>query len=216
MCGEMEQDALLPPRPCPSCDPLSATSGKRPPPPWKRVVFYAQYAGALRACILAYKLEKRLGLGSLLQRLLLEAWAYGADLSRMPSPELIVPVPLHPGRLRTRGFNQSLELARPLARRTGASLSPGALRRIRPTLPQFTLQRHERARNMQGAFAADTSLVRGCRVLLVDDIMTTGATLLECADTLRSAGAKRIDLLVLARAAGHGPFPLAESVVTLG
>jgi len=116
--------------------------------------------------------------------------------------DLIIPVPLDLARLRWRGFNQAAVLARVVAARRRRPLHPMALRRRRTTPPQVGLGEAERRRNMAGAFAVrDRAAVRGRTILLVDDVMTTGATVEECAKTLRRAGARRVDVLVLARAA---------------
>lgn len=116
--------------------------------------------------------------------------------------DLVVPVPLHPDRLRWRGFNQALSLARRLVPRGDPRLAPMALVRQRATLAQVGLGEADRRSNIRGAFAVrDPARLRGRRVLLVDDVMTTGATADECAGTLRRAGARQVDVLVLARAA---------------
>jgi ComF family protein len=116
------------------------------------------------------------------------------------SYDVIMPVPLHVERLRWRGFNQALLLARPLARRVRVRIDPFALPRTRATPPQVGLDERSRRRNMARAFAVtDARAVRGRSILLVDDVMTTGATLNECARTLQKAGARVVDALVLAR-----------------
>jgi len=196
-CGEMQPDTAAAPALCSLCRERAA--GLFTSRPWDGFCFYAAYQGVLRACILAYKMRGRLGLGALLQGLMLEGWSRNGHLAG--APDIIIPVPLHPRRLRMRGFNQSLELARPVARKTGRPLAPRALRRTRPTTPQFQLEPSQRASNIKGAFAADSAQVRGRRVLLVDDIMTTGATLEECARVLLEAGAAGVGVLVLARTA---------------
>jgi len=113
--------------------------------------------------------------------------------------DLVLPVPLAPGRLRERGFNQSLELARRLApQRCDATL----LQRTRETRAQSGLGRAERLRNLHGAFALAPhapDAVRGLRLLLVDDVMTSGASLHECARTLKAQGAAEVSAIVLAR-----------------
>jgi len=115
--------------------------------------------------------------------------------------DLIVPVPLHLERLRWRGFNQALLLAKPLARHLNIRVDPFVLERIRATPPQVGLAKKDRHRNMAGAFAVrKPSAVRERSALLVDDVYTTGATVNECARTLRRAGARQVDVLVLARA----------------
>lgn len=174
------------------------------PRPWERLYFFGAYEGLLRSLILDWKFEGGLGSGRLLGGLAREAWRRGAGPQAPEAPEVLVPVPLHPLRLRWRGFNQSLELARALARETGAEVLPGGLSRVRHTVPQTTLGAGERRANVRGAFAADAAALRGRRVLLVDDVMTTGTTLEECARTLRRAGAARVLVLVLARTGGSG------------
>jgi ComF family protein len=125
-----------------------------------------------------------------------------ADCGFMPGPyDVVIPVPLHNDRLRWRGFNQALLLARPLARRRNLRIEPFALTRTRPTRPQVGLKDRERHRNIAGAFAVrNPGAVRGLSVLLVDDVYTTGATVNECARMLRGAGARQVEVLVLARA----------------
>jgi ComF family protein len=115
---------------------------------------------------------------------------------------LVVPMPLHPSRLVERGFNQSHEIARVVSRLLDLRLAGPGLRRIRGTAPQVGLSRHERAGNLSGAFAADSSLVAGRHVLLIDDVVTTGSTAIEAASTLRSAGAGPIAVWAVARALG--------------
>jgi ComF family protein len=120
-----------------------------------------------------------------------------------PDPELIAPTPLHPRRLAQRGYNQSLELSRALSRRIGAPLESQAMRRTRRTRPQHSLNREERIKNVANALLADPRLVKGKRVLLVDDIMTSGATLREATRALFAAGAAQVSALVVARASGR-------------
>lgn len=112
--------------------------------------------------------------------------------------DLILPVPLHRARLAERGFNQSVELARPLSRRAGMPLSLAALQRARQTSSQAGLSLLARRRNMRGAFQA-LGRFDGQRVLVVDDVMTTGATLDAVARCLKQAGASEVVNLVCAR-----------------
>ena len=114
-------------------------------------------------------------------------------------PDIVVPVPLHMGRLRKRGFNQSRILAAKIASVTGAELSDKALIRIKKTIPQTNLSREERIKNIKKAFLADRTRVSGKKVMVVDDIYTTGATIRECAVTLQRAGAEMIEAVTLAR-----------------
>lgn len=112
----------------------------------------------------------------------------------------LVPVPLHPARQREREFNQAHELARLLARSTGLKLFP-ALERVRPTATQARLRRSERLRNLQGAFRIRKGFdARGMRLLLLDDVLTTGATVNACARVLvEDGGAARVAALTVAR-----------------
>jgi ComF family protein len=112
---------------------------------------------------------------------------------------MILPVPMMPGPVFRRGFNQSAELARMLGRHLGLRPVLSGLRKLRETCAQSSLGRAARSRNVIGAFAAD-ACVRGRHVLIVDDVMTTGATLGECARACLGAGAARVDVFVLARA----------------
>ena len=113
-------------------------------------------------------------------------------------PEAIVPVPLHVSRLRERGFNQAHELARPLARHLGIPLRPGWLERTRRTDAQSDLDAEGRAGNVRGAFVA--RVPSGIRhVAVVDDVMTTGATLAACTLALKRGGVERVDIWALAR-----------------
>ncbi len=114
--------------------------------------------------------------------------------------DLIMPVPLHPGRLRWRGFNQAALLAATVARRFKRPLDVKSLLRSRATSPQTAKDRRDRHRNVHNAFTVHRSAqLANRRVLLVDDVMTTGSTAGECARTLLAAGARRVDVLALAR-----------------
>lgn len=116
-----------------------------------------------------------------------------------PPPDALVPVPLHIRRLASRGYDQALELARPLARRLDIELRTGLLQRTRDTRPQTELRAKARRRNLQGAFRVVGEVP--AHVALLDDVMTTGNTLGECALALREAGAERVEAWVVARAA---------------
>jgi ComF family protein len=122
----------------------------------------------------------------------------GADL--LADADLVVPVPLHPMRLWRRRFNQAALLAREIARLTGKPCDVGALMRVKATPSQVGLSRALRAENVQGAFrAAPDAQVRGRKVALVDDVLTSGATANAAARALLQAGASRVDVLVFAR-----------------
>ena len=121
----------------------------------------------------------------------------------LPAPDLIVPVPLHPKRLGQRGFNQSGLLADELGRKLNTPVSFNVIKRKNQTQPQTRLNREQRLKNVKGAFeVADVQRVRDRRVLLVDDVFTTGTTLSECARTLkRKGGASEVHAITVTRAA---------------
>lgn len=121
------------------------------------------------------------------------------DDAREPPSTALIAVPLSRARLRQRGYDQARELARPLARALGLPLADGELRRLRDTPPQSNLGALARRRNLRGAFAAEFRAAPPARVLLVDDVMTTGATLHAAAAALRRAGVARVEAWVCAR-----------------
>jgi ComF family protein len=116
-----------------------------------------------------------------------------------PLPELLLPMPLHPRRLRWRGYNQSLELARAIASRLAIEIDATAVRRTRATADQIGTSAARRRRNVRGAFAAESRL-RGRHIALIDDVMTTGASVAELARACRKAGAATIEVWTAARA----------------
>ncbi|MBW2272220.1 MAG: ComF family protein [Deltaproteobacteria bacterium] len=122
-----------------------------------------------------------------------------ASRAPAPPPQLVVPVPLHPRRLRERGFNPSALLARHLARSIGAVFSPAVLKRIRDTPSQTGLGRKARQLNVRGAFALQTDARLPPRVWIVDDVVTTGSTLAEVARELRRGGAHHLVAICVAR-----------------
>lgn len=192
-CGECPPVALTEPVLCGRC--------REKPRPWGRALVYGPYVGPLKDMILGYKFEARLDFGRRLQECALAAFERGLEMHpELSGLDLLVPVPLHPRRLLARGFNQSLELSRLVSARHGLATEQAALLRVRRTTPQMELSRLARAENIRGAFAAQRRLLEGKAALLVDDIMTTGATLEECARAMQEAGAARVDVLVLARA----------------
>jgi ComF family protein len=157
------------------------------------------YTGALRETIHLLKYRGKIVLAPPLGRLL---WETFVASGRAEQTELVVPVPLHPRRMRHRGFNQAYLLVRrwPL---TGGfpAVERSALIRQRWTQPQTGLGRRMRVDNIKNAFRVpEASLVKDRQILLVDDVLTTGATVEECAHALLRAGAKRVDVLTLARA----------------
>jgi len=116
------------------------------------------------------------------------------------SYDFLIPVPLHRKRLRERGFNQALSLARCLGRKSEVTIDYISLRRVRWEGPQINLSKKDRERNVRGAFLCNEDRVKGGNVLLVDDVYTSGATVNECAKVLLNAGAARVDVFTLCRA----------------
>jgi ComF family protein len=160
------------------------------------VAAFALYGGAVAEALRRLKYGGRadlaLPLGHLARRV-----ARAASIEA----DAVVPVPLHPSRLAERGYNQAALLAVEVARELDAALWPRALRRIRHTAQQARLDRAARRDNVAGAFAARTPrAIAGRRLLLVDDVCTTGATLAACAEALHAAGAAEVVSLVVARA----------------
>lgn len=131
-------------------------------------------------------------------RWLAQAMAAALRQRTEPLPTLLIPVPLHRGRLFRRGYNQSLELARHLGRELGIAVDPNAARRIRATPDQIGLSAAQRRRNLRGAFAVH-DCVAGRHLALLDDVMTTGATLDELARACKAAGAARVEAWAVAR-----------------
>lgn len=154
-------------------------------------------ADPLKSVLQRYKYNRDVSLAPLLAALLVER----APLAPA-AYDVIIPVPLHLSRLRWRGFNQAQLLVRPLA--GICAIDPYSVARVRPTRPQVDLPEAERRANVAGAFQVTRpERVAGRRILLVDDVFTTGATADECSHALRRAGARSVDVLVLARAVWH-------------
>jgi len=153
------------------------------------------FADELRSAVHALKFEGRPHLAQSLAQRLAALWrAQSLDF------DCIVAVPLHPSRQRERGYNQSELLAHALAESLGIPFMRGALRRMRATRQQALLSQAERSANVAGAFLADRPLLAGRRVLIMDDVFTTGATLAAVASTCCSAGAAAVAAMTVARA----------------
>lgn len=167
-------------------------------PPFGRARAYGLYQGALAEAIRRLKYAPDFSLTRTLAQMLDTVLAAEMKLKEI---ELVIPVPLHRGRLKERGFNQALVLAKELCRHRRLRLDYHNLQRVRHTLPQYGLTRRQREQNVHGAFALRApEKIAGRRVLLVDDIFTTGATARECARTLKRAKAASVEVLTLARA----------------
>ena len=171
------------------------------PPAFDVTLTAADYAMPVDQLVLQLKFGHRLALAALFARLLRDA------VLQQPGfvlPALICPVPLGPRRLAERGYNQALEIARPLARSLGVALHPRLTARVRETTAQSSVAPEHRQRNIAGAFAVpDAALVRGRHIGIVDDVMTSGGTLNELAATLKRHGAARVSNLVFARTPPH-------------
>ena len=165
------------------------------PPPFKQAAAAFQYGGAAKDAILRLKYGRVTWIGEHLGRRLAKTAA------RLKKVDAVVPIPLHFKRLRTRGFNQSALIAKPIARALGLPLQADVLRRVRDTDPQAGLAKAARAENIHGAFVAQRPLrIRGRRILLVDDVITTGETVKEAARVLSAAGAASVKAIAAARA----------------
>lgn len=193
---------------CPQCAlPVSANETLGPqrcgacltaPRAFDATIVVADYAAPLDHLVLALKFGSRLALAPLFARLLHQA----IQQSDMPMPDLLTAVPLGDKRLAERGFNQALEIARPLARMLAVPFEPQLLARSRETLMQSRLHPDERHRNIRHAFMLQKHAIeriQGRHVAIVDDVMTTGETLNEIAATLKRGGASRVTNLVFAR-----------------
>jgi GrxC family glutaredoxin len=142
-------------------------------------------------------------------RRLFGRWLVGAGADLLADAELIIPVPLHRWRLVSRKFNQAAVLAHEVSRRSGVRCEPLVLKRRKRTRSQVGLSQSERRRNLVGAFEvrdADRGKLDGRRVILLDDVITTGSTVGACARVLRRAGAARIDVLAIAMVTDDGVF----------
>ena len=166
----------------------------RHPPPWDVAWVPLRYAWPLDVLEARFKFGGDLAAG----RALAAQWLAQAPPSTLPAA--LIPVPLHVSRLRRRGYNQALELARALGRALQIPVHARALRRTRATAAQTELDRVARRRNVRGAFALAAGYAPPAHVAVLDDVLTTGATLAECARVLRRAGVARVDVWALARA----------------
>ncbi|NPV84811.1 MAG: ComF family protein [Anaerolineae bacterium] len=164
------------------------------PPPYCALRSWGVYTGVLREAILSLKYGRNIGLGETLAQNLIACFA-----SLQWKIDLIVPVPINRKRANERGYNQAALLALPLALKFSIPFSPKALSRIRETQMQAKLTASERFENVKNAFTANPNLVYNKSVLVIDDITTTGATMISCSEALINAGARYVYGLTLAR-----------------
>lgn len=180
--------------PLPPGDPgQSCGACLRRPPPLEHAQASFRYGFPLDRLLPRFKFHGSLACGRLLSEWMLPACA------QAPRPQALVPVPLHHGRLRERGYDQALELARPLARMLDLPLRDDLLVRRRATAAQSTIDAAARRRNLRDAFALASAQPLPAHLALVDDVMTTGATLHAAARALRRAGVARVDAWICAR-----------------
>lgn len=171
-------------------------------PAFDATIAAADYAPPIDQLVLALKFGGRLELASLFARMIRDALSTSGECIR---PTLLTAVPLGGRRLSDRGFNQALEIAKPLARALGMPLNARLIVRQRDTEAQTLLSPDKRRKNIRGAFAVPedaAQLVRDCHVAVVDDVLTTGETLNELAATLKRAGAASVTNLVFTRTPG--------------
>jgi ComF family protein len=176
------------------------------PPVYDRARSVAHHTGMMRTLIHDLKFNDRDDLVRLMS-----GWLTDAGRELLADADVIVPVPLGRLRLLKRRFNQAALLGREVSRRTGIAYDPLSLVRTRRTLSQVGLTRQQRIENVRGAFAVPPSRrgqIEDRKVVLIDDVMTTGATAAACARALRNAGAERIDVLTLALVTGEGGIPV--------
>ncbi len=163
-------------------------------PAYERALSLYPYASPLREAIHRFKYGRTLAMGRVLAQLMIQALPESIEV------DIVVPVPLAPARLREREYNQSLILALEVARALRRPVADSVLWRQREGTPQTALPRRARLRNLRRAFTViDTAPIREKRILLIDDVLTTGTTLNECAKALRKAGSGPVTALTLAR-----------------
>lgn len=182
-CGQLQPQGYI----CARC--------RASPPHYTAVRSWAVFGGSIRLAIHLLKYKRNVGLGEALSRHLvhlLETLDWQVDL--------LAPIPLGVARLAERGYNQADLIARPLALGMGISYKPRAISKVRDTPSQVDLSAAQRRQNVAGAFQAHAKLVKERRILLIDDVMTSGATLDACAAALLEAGARQVYGLTLARA----------------
>ena len=189
-CGDPVPGTISGPFACAGCRRM------QPAFDWARSAVH--YDGAAKACIRRFKYQAGIWLQEELVGWLVALWRTCPDAAR--NVDLVTGIPLYPRRERERGYNQAALLAAGLAERTGIPFRPRMLGRMKPTATQTHLTAVQRVHNVKGVFKVlRPGLVRGARIALLDDVMTTGATANECARALKAAGAASVMVLTVAR-----------------
>lgn len=202
LCHACLKDLPILAQKCQRCgiQSFSTTCGRclKNPPPFAACHSLFAYEPPFTYMVLNLKYHQRLAnarvLGELLVEKIQQEWYYHQSL-----PDLIIPVPLHENRLKERGFNQAVEIARPIARKLKLKIAPQAIRRIRNTPPQAQLTADERQKNIRQAFIVEAD-VTNKRVVIIDDVVTTGATVAEITRVLLQQGAKSVEVWCCGRA----------------
>ena len=200
-CTECLNDLVLNDCACPKCAKPSSASRtcadclSRPWASVDSVCALFQYLYPVNRLIQHMKFKQGIDAANSLGRILGSLPLYSGG----PLPDSIIPVPLHSSRLVSRGYNQSVELARPLSKQLGIAVDTNACKRNRATVPQTELPAKKRKQNVHNAFSI-AKRVSYKHVLLIDDVITTGSTVNELARALRLAGVNRVDVLACARA----------------
>lgn len=166
------------------------------PPYFQRTSAALRYTFPIDQLIQSYKYHEQLALARLFSECLRQT------ASSQPRPDKLLPMPLHPQRLRERGFNQALEIAKILGKAMELPIDAQSAQRVLNTAAQATLDWEARKKNMRGAFTCNDN-VMGQHIAIIDDVMTSGATLNELSKTLKQAGATEISVWVVARATPH-------------
>lgn len=190
-------------KPLPFVSLLPCGDCQKRPPAYDRAFALFRYEEPVGYLVRALKFHERYPCARLLGGMLADALQERAD-----KPDLIIPVPLHSGRYRERGYNQALEIGRTLSKRLGIPLDLDSCVRALPTRPQTELTAKERLSNVRRAFVMNRP-VTNLHLAILDDVATTGATVNEMAKTLRRAGARRIEVWCCARAVGGHANPMA-------
>lgn len=168
---------------------------QKDPPNYTACRSWGMHEGPLREAVHKSKYYRDLGLGEIMAKNLIDV-----VIGNQWEVDCVASIPLGKKRLKERGYNQAGLLARPLAWELGVDYKPKSFRRIRETQSQVNLNRGERIENVTGAFWADTKIIRGKQVLMVDDVMTTGATVNAASKAAVEAGAAKVYVVTLARA----------------